>query len=73
MTALRVRATREKQRGRNNDIAWLETDAIAGVSSARLTWPCDFNDVAPLEAVITRHRVGQLDARKLRLLQPASR
>ena len=51
----------------------LEANTVAGVTSARLTWPCDFNDVAPLEAVVARDWVGQLDARKLGLLQPALR
>ena len=51
----------------------LETDSIAGVASRRLAWAGDFDNVAPFETIIARHWISQLDTRKLRLLQPASK
>ena len=48
----------------------LDADAVRHVPPRRLGRPHDLDDLAAHAAVVARDRVGELDARELRLLQP---
>ena len=50
----------------NNDTLRLsEADAVAGVTSTRFTWPCDFNDIAALQTIVAGHWIRQLNTGEL--------
>jgi hypothetical protein len=51
----------------------LEAYAITYIPPTRLAWSGDLYHLAAAEAVVTRNRVCQLDARKLRFFEAAVR
>jgi len=49
----------------------LEADTITCISTTGFTRSCDFDHLSSTEAIIPSHWISELNARELRLLQPA--